>query len=176
MLARLVIVSLVAGCGAAASTPAAPTLPAATTRCFEGTSTIGGQATPALLRRTVDPAQARVTEDITGMGRDAVVDFHVEMQVATDGNFTMRETGGAFTGSGHFTAGEPWAWTGWQSSSKGPPEQGGWLATSTDTLAGASLTAHKRVTFGEQVMELEEQFAEVTCDVYASRRAALHGQ
>jgi hypothetical protein len=70
------------------------------------------------MRRTVDPRARQIVEDVShgDAGAHRVTQFHVVMDVAGD-RFTMKETGGAFTGTGTLT-GEPWRWTSWTSTSQ----------------------------------------------------------
>jgi hypothetical protein len=121
---RLVgLLSLLVGCsGPAAPAPAAPAVPAAppatTTVCYAGVTTGLGQRVRTVLRRTVDPTARQIVEDVShgDAGSHRVTQLHVVMDVAAD-RFTMKETGGAFTGTGTLT-GEPWRWTSWISTSR----------------------------------------------------------
>jgi len=124
---RLVgLVSLLVGCsGPAEPAPAVPGAPPAkTTLCYAGLTTGLGQRARTVMRRTVDPTARQIVEDVShgDAGSHRVTQFHVVKDVAGD-RFTMKETGGAFTGTGTLT-GEPWRWTSW---------------TSTSQLAGANL-------------------------------------
>jgi hypothetical protein len=121
---RLVgLVALLVGCsGPAVPAPAAPPVPAAppatTTVCYAGVMTGLGQRVRTILRRTVDPKARQIVEDVShgDAGSHRVTQLHVVMDVAAD-RFTMKETGGAFTGTGTLT-GEPWRWTSWSSTSQ----------------------------------------------------------
>jgi hypothetical protein len=118
---RLVgLVSLLVGCsGPAAPAPAVPAPPPAkSTLCYAGLTTGLGQRARTVMRRTVDPTARQIVEDVShgDTGAHRVTQFHVVMDVAGD-RFTMKETGGAFTGTGTLT-GEPWRWTAWTSAWK----------------------------------------------------------
>jgi hypothetical protein len=124
---RLVgLLSMLVGCSRPAAparaVPAAP--PAKTTLCYAGLTTGLGQRARTVMRRTVDPPARQIVEDVShgDSGSHRVTQFHVVMDVAGD-QFTMKEAGGAFTGTGTL-AGEPWRWTSW---------------TSTSQLAGATI-------------------------------------
>lgn len=118
---RLVgLVSLLVGCsGPAAPAPVVPAAPPAkATLCYAGLTTGLGQRARTVMRRTVDPTARQIVEDVShgDAGSHRVTQFHVVMDVAGD-QFTMKETGGAFTGTGTLT-GEPWRWTSWSSTSQ----------------------------------------------------------
>jgi hypothetical protein len=118
---RLVgLVSLLVGCsGTPAPAPAVPAAPPAkTTLCYAGLTTGLGQRARTVMRRTVDPTARQIVEDVShgDAGSHRVTQLHVVMDVAGD-RFTMKETGGAFTGTGTL-AGEPWRWTSWTSTSQ----------------------------------------------------------
>jgi hypothetical protein len=118
---RLVgVLSLLVGCsGPAAPSPAAAAAPpAGSTICYAGVTTGLGQRVRTLMRRKVDPAGRQIVEDVShgDAGTHRVTQFHVVMDVAAD-RFTMKETGGAFTGTGTLV-GEPWRWTSWTSTSQ----------------------------------------------------------
>jgi hypothetical protein len=100
----------------APAVPAAP--PATSTVCYAGVTTGLGQRVRTIMRRTVDPTARQIVEDVShgDAGSHRVTQFHVVMDVAVD-RFTMKETGGAFTGTGTLT-GEPWQWTSWISTSQ----------------------------------------------------------
>jgi hypothetical protein len=118
-VSRILLASVVIGCGPGASHPSAPEMPpAATTDCYAGMSTGMGQSSHTIARRTVDPVAKTITEDVThdNAGPHGAKSFHVVMTV--DGaHFTMNETGGAFTGTGSLV-GQPWQWTSWTSVSQ----------------------------------------------------------
>jgi hypothetical protein len=118
---RLVgLLSLLVGCSGpaapAVAVPAAP--PATSTVCYAGVTTGMGQRVRTVLRRTVDPTARQIVEDVShgDAGSHRVTQLHVVMDVAVD-RFTMKETGGAFTGTGTLT-GAPWRWTAWTSTSQ----------------------------------------------------------
>jgi hypothetical protein len=123
---RLVgLLSLLVGCSrpsaAAAQAPSVPAAPPATsTVCYAGLTTGLGQRARTVMRRTVDPTARQIVEDVRHGDAAAhrVTQFHAVKDVTGD-QFTMKETGGAFTGTGTLT-GEPWRWTSWTSTSQLP--------------------------------------------------------
>jgi hypothetical protein len=142
---RLVgLLSLLVGCSGpaapAAAVPAAP--PATSTVCYAGVTTGLGQRVRTVMRRTVDPTARQIVEDVRhgDAGSHRVTQFHVVMDVAVD-RFTMKETGGAFTGTGKLT-GEPWRWTSW---------------TSTSQLAGAGIEIESDGEITETGIKIADQ-------------------
>ena len=120
---RLVgLLSLLVGCpGPAAPAPAVPAAaaaPATSTICYAGLKTGLGQRARTVMRRTVDPTARQIVEDVSHGDADShrVTQFHVVMDVTGD-RFTMKEVGGAFTGTGTLT-GAAWRWTSWTSRSR----------------------------------------------------------
>lgn len=142
---RLVgLLSLLVGCsGPAAPAPAVPAAPPATsTVCYAGLMTGLGQRARTVMRRMVDPRARQIVEDVShgDAGSHRVTQFHVVINVASD-RFTMKETGGAFTGTGTLT-GEPWRWTSW---------------TSTSQLAGAGLEVESDGELTETGIKISDQ-------------------
>lgn len=142
---RLVgLLSLLVGCsGPAAPAPAVPGAPPAKiTLCYAGLTTGLGQRARTVMRRTVDPTARQIVEDVShgDAGSHRVTQFHVVMDVAGD-RFTMKETGGAFTGTGTLT-GEPWRWTSW---------------TSTSQLVGASIEVESDGELTETGIKIADQ-------------------
>jgi hypothetical protein len=145
MMRFLLACSWLAACSGNAPPPVVPpTLPVASTTCYAGITTGMGKKARTIARRTVDPAAGHILEDVShddGGGAKGVSSFHVVMKV--DGNnFTMTETGGAFTGSG-VLVGEPWQWSSWSSTSQ--IANAGITVESEDELTDAGLTVTKRI-------------------------------
>jgi hypothetical protein len=151
----LVTVLALAGalaCGGGGGAPAAPgpTLapeapgPAApAVACYQGQSSGAGQRVRTLTRRTVDPANRQIVEDVVhdDAGGRGPRRFHVVM--AVDGaRFTMTEASGGATGSGALV-GEPWRWTSWTSTSR--MGDTGVEVESHDELTPTGRIAHKQI-------------------------------
>jgi len=145
----------VVACSSAPTRPPEPPapLPAATTICYAGVSTGMGQRSRTIARRIVDPAARQITEDVShdDAGAHGAKSFHVVMDVDGD-HFTMKETGGAFTGTGTLS-GEPWQWTAWSSVSQ---IAGGIEVESDDELTPTGMKATKQIHQGGKVLATTE--------------------
>jgi hypothetical protein len=167
---------LLTGCpgpGPVASPPQAPAAPPPrTTTCYAGFSTGMGQRARTAVRRTVDPAARQIVEDVGHEDARAhgVKQFHVVMDVAGD-HFTMKETGGAFTGAGTLT-GEPWRWTSWTSTSQIPGT--GIEVESVDELTDAGLQTTKQIRKdGKPVGTTTERLTPFDCAAWDKATAEL---
>jgi hypothetical protein len=173
-MTRLALVVLLIGCsGSGSPAPVAPLeTPAASTACYAGVSTGMGQTARTVARRTMDPAAGTITEDVSNDdgGAHGAKSFHVVMKV--DGNqFTMTESGGAFTGTGTL-AGEPWRWTSWTSSSVIPHT--GITVESDDELTPTGMTATKEIRKdGKVLATTSEQLKTFDCADWDKAQAAL---
>jgi hypothetical protein len=116
-------------------------------------STGMGQRSRTIARRTVDPAAKQITEDVShdDAGAHGAKSFHVVMDVDGD-HFTLKETGGAFTGTGTLT-GEPWQWTAWSSVSQ---VAGGVEVESDDELTPTGIKATKQIRQSGKVLATTE--------------------
>lgn len=147
--------------------PAAPT-----TVCYAGVSSAGDHKARTIARRTVDPAARQIVEDVSHSepGADGTKSFHVVMDVDGD-HFTMKETGGAFTGTGTLV-GEPWQWTSWTSISK--ISEAGVEVESRDELTSTGIQATKQVRKdGKVVTTAVEQLAAFDCAEWDAAMAEL---
>lgn len=169
-----------------AAAPAAEPAPApAGAACYFGPSrqtTAEGTERPGaelLVRRTPDREASTIVEETVRYDADPGVPPRSYTVVYTvDGDaFTLEETAGAFTGSGRFTAGEPWAWTAWTASYRLP--------------SGISVDAEQRLVRGDDgrtrlrgersaygpdggiALSLVEDLAEIEAAECARRFAAL---
>jgi hypothetical protein len=171
---------VLSGCAAPQASPVAPPLPAASTSYFEGTSEVfvaprAGGAAPvatmrAVIRRKLDPARGVIVEQVAseeGRGRPAR-EYLVTMAVSGS-NFSMKERGGAFEGSGSLS-GPAWAWTSWESRSTLPD---GSTVHSRDLLSEQGLTVEKEVKSPRGAVVLVERFARIDRESYLRKRAEL---
>jgi hypothetical protein len=144
VLALVLLLPLViaAGCSAANHPTPLETAPAAHTDCYAGTSTGMGQGSHTIARRTVDPVAKTITEDVShdNAGPHGARSFHVVMTVDGD-HFTMKETAGAFAGTGSLV-GQPWQWTSWSSVSQ---------------IAGTAITVESHDELTSYGMKAEKQ-------------------
>ncbi len=157
-MTRIGLSLLALGLGACSASTKAPSPPpvtplGATTTCYAGTSvgTVGmDQTARTIARRTVDPAAGTIVEDVShdDAGAHGAKSFHVEMTV-TGNDFTMRETGGAFAGTGQLS-GEPWKWTSWSSVSQIPKV--GIEVDSDDELTEVGMKATKQIKQGGKLL------------------------
>lgn len=160
----LAVLAVLAGCSdRAVPPPAAPAPPpAASTVCYAGLTTGMGQRARTIVRRTVDPTARQIVEDVShGEARaHSVKTFHVVIDVSGD-RFTMKEAGGAFTGTGTLT-GEPWRWTSWTSISQLPGA--GIEVESNDELTDTGIQAIKQIRRdGKVVGTTTEQLKAFDC-------------
>ena len=158
----------------APTTPAAPLDPPpdAVTTCYGGVATGMGQRARTIARRTVDPAAHQIIEDVHRDDASAhgAKHFHVVMEVSGD-QFTMKETGGAFTGTGTL-AGEPWRWTSWSSTSQIPHT--GIEVESEDELTDKGMTATKQIRKdGKVIATTTEVLRTFPCATWDQAVAAL---
>jgi hypothetical protein len=110
-------------------------LPADSVEYYFGTSTTSGvtgnwtETNTYLVRRSLFPADSRITEELydTGDGTDILVEMEVD---AAAGTFTLAFANGSYTGTGTLT-GEAWAWMEWESISTAAD---GSTVQSNDTL------------------------------------------
>jgi hypothetical protein len=168
---RLAVLALV-GC----SSPAKPAvvvapLPAASTTCYAGITLGMGQRARTIARRVVDPAAGQIIEDVSHheAGAHGARSFHVVMKVEND-QFTMTESGGAFTGTGSL-AGEPWRWTSWSSTSR---MAGGIEVASDDELTPRGMKATKEIRKGGKVVATTvEELATFDCAEWDKAKAEL---
>jgi hypothetical protein len=174
----IALVSVLAGCsGPAVPAPAVPAAapaapPATTTVCYAGLITGMGQRARTIVRRTVDPTARQVIEDVRHGDAAAhrVTQLHVVMDVAGD-SFTMKETGGAFTGTGTLT-GEPWRWTAWTSTST--LAAGGLEVESDGELTDAGIQITDRIRKGGSVVgTTAERLKPFDCAEWDKAAAAL---
>lgn len=151
--------------------------------CYFGPSTqtaADGTERPGadlLVRRTVDREAGTITEETTRFDTQAGVSpRRYTVVYAVDGaTFELTEAGGAFAGTGRFTAGEPWAWTAWESSyrltSGIAVESIRGLTTGDD---GRAVLTAERAAFGPdggRALTLDEQLAAIS-DAECERRFA----
>jgi hypothetical protein len=151
--------------------------------CYFGPSTqtaTDGSERPGadlLVRRTVDREAGTITEETVRFDAQTGVSPRRYTVVYTvDGEaFELTESGGAFAGSGRFTAGEPWAWTAWESSYR---LTSGIAVESTRGLTsgenGRAVLTAERVAFGPdggRALTLSEELAAIG-DADCERRFA----
>jgi len=151
--------------------PAAPT-----TACYAGVSSAGDHKVRTIARRTVDPAARQIVEDVSHgeTGSYGTRRFHVVMNVDGD-HFTMKEAGGAFTGTGTLV-GEPWQWTSWTSISQVPEAgvEAGLEIESRDELTSTGIQATKQIRKdGKVVTTAIEQLTAFDCAEWDAAEAEL---
>ena len=147
--------------------PAAPT-----TVCYAGVSSAGDHQARTIARRTVDPAARQIVEDVSHSetGTYGTRRFHVVMNVDGD-HFTMKEAGGAFTGTGTLV-GEPWRWTSWTSVSQVP--EAGVEVESRDELTPTGIQATKQIRKdGKVVTTAVERLEAFDCAEWDTAEAEL---
>lgn len=152
--------------------PARGPLPAASTLCYAGISEGMGEQARTVAKRTVDPAAGTITEDVSNdaQGSHGAHTYHVVMTIS-DGDFTMKETGGAFEGTGTLS-GEVWKWTSWESVSTLPNAP--IVVTSKDSLEGDLLITNKEIKQGGKLLATtHEELKEFDCAKYDEAVAAL---
>ncbi len=168
------------GCsGPAAPPPMVPVAPisstappAATTVCYAGMSSAGEHQARTIARRTLDPAARQIIEDVSHSetGAYGTKSFHVVMDVDGD-HFTMKETGGAFTGTGTLV-GEPWQWTSWTSIAQ--IAEAGVEVESRDELTPTGIQATKQIhKDGKVVTTAVEQLTTFDCAAWDTAKAEL---
>jgi len=131
-----------------------------------------GQRVRTVVRRTVDPGARQIVEDVRhdGAGAEGARSFHVVMAVAGD-RFTLREVGGAFTGTGTLS-GEPWRWTSWTSTSQ--ISAAGVEVTSEDEVTETGLAATREIRKAGQVVgTTAEQLQAFDCAAWDQAEASL---
>lgn len=130
-----------------------------------------------IVKRTLDPAQKTITEQVITVDSRSDVparEFMVTMLV--DGaRFTMTERNNAFSGDGGLV-GEPWKWTGWHSHALIPD---GSTIDSEDVLTKEGLKVTKtysgpdgsvRMTFNEMLAPItEKEFHELRARAFGPR-------
>jgi hypothetical protein len=170
---RLAVICLIGCSGSSTHPPTAPLEPpAASTACYSGMSRGMGQTARTIARRTIDPAAHQIIEDVSNddSGAHGAKTFHVVMSV-TGEQFTMKETGGAFTGTGTL-AGEPWKWTSWTSTSQIP--QTTITVESEDELTPTGMTATKNIKQdGKLIGTTTEELKSFDCADWDKAKAAL---
>jgi len=157
----------------------------AVTTCYFGPSTqtaADGTERPGadlLVRRTVDREAGTITEETARFDTQSGVSprRYTIVYTVDDDAFELTEAGGAFAGSGTFTAGEPWAWTAWESSyrltSGIAVESTRGLTTGDD---GRAILSAERVAFGPdggRALTLDEQLEAISDDECERRFAEL---
>ena len=112
---------------------------------YFGDSTAAGvvddwvMTTTYLVRRSLFPQESRFTEELINIA-DGTTHF-VTMDVdAAAGTLTLAFEDGSYTGTGTLT-GDPWEWTGWQTTSTA--QEDGSTVESTDTLSADELVVDK---------------------------------
>jgi hypothetical protein len=176
---RLVgLAALLVGCSGPAAraptAPAPPAPPAASTACYAGLTTGLGQRARTVMRRTVDPTARQIVEDVRhgDAASHRVTQLRVVMDVAGD-RFTMKETGGAFTGTGTLT-GEPWRWTSWTSTSQLAGAGAGIEVESDGELTEAGIQIADQIRKGGQVVgTTAEQLKPFDCAEWDKAAATL---
>ena len=170
---RALVLPWLLGCsGAARPAPTAPLdPPAPSTVCYAGLRTGMGQTARTIVRRTIDPAARRITEEVNLEGGGAIgpSSFHVVMTVDGD-RFAMTETGGAFHGSGTLV-GDPWRWTSWTMISQRPD---GLAVESEHELTATAMTATKQIKrAGAVVGTTSEELRPFDCTAWDETEATL---
>jgi hypothetical protein len=128
--------------------------PPPSSQFFEGEGTVtlpdGRElpAPPSWVKRTVDPAQSTITQEMIQQRSFAAADpsraFTRERTMVmkvTGSHFTLTETHGAFTGEGDLT-GDPWRWTSWTSKAQ---LTNGAEVTSRDALDASGLQSDTEI-------------------------------
>ena len=124
-----------------------------------------------LVRRMLDPGAGTIDEEFISTIDSTLVTVHFEVDVDA-GTFALFFGDESYEGTGSFTAGEPWAWTGWTSHSVA--DDGSWV-DSTDTRDKSTLHAEKsgHAADGEQEWTLVEDLELITEDQWTRARDAL---
>lgn len=124
------------------------------------------------LRRVLQPSRKTIEDEFYDVGNeDSTWNRYVVVMTVSGSGFTLRETSGAFNGTGDFE-GEPWEWSGWRSISH--TAQGNTIE-STDRLRGDSLTTEKVVKApdGRFVVKVAETLIRVEEGEFERRKEAL---
>lgn len=136
----------------------------------DGRSFPGGEL---LLRRTLRSSAGLIEEVLVSSdhrpnhpARKFIVEMFVE-----EGEFKMRETQGAFNGTGKLI-GSPWHWVGWSSTSILPD---GTRVESEDTLYEQTLVARKTVfnPTGAVQIKIEETLEKINESEFDTREKAM---
>lgn len=170
---RAALLVFVVACSSHASTPSPPlAAPTGSTVCYAGFSTGMGQRARTIARRIVDPANHRITEDVShdDAAAHGAKSFHVVMKVDGD-HFTMTEDSGAFSGTGTLV-GSPWAWTSWTSTSEIP--NAAITVESSDELTDTGMTASKQIKKeGKVVASTTDDLKTFDCAQWDTAKAEL---
>jgi hypothetical protein len=174
---KRIVVVIAAACGGTSAPVAGPTLGdgapvAPVTACYQGVSSGAGQRVQTVARRTVDRANSQIIEDVARGDAGEVRAFHVVMAVTGDA-FTLREAGGAFTGSGTLS-GPAWQWTSWVSRTTQLAGGSTVEVESREELTRAGLVAHKDIKKdGKVVASTIDELTAIDCAGWDTARAAL---
>ena len=128
--------------------------------------------TTYLVRRSLFPAESRITEELFDTEEGTVVSVELDVDEPMN-TFTLTFDDESYTGSGTLS-GSPWAWTGWESLSTATD---GSTVESTDTLTAQYLTVSKlgRDPSGQPEWSAGESFAVIEEAEWQERFDALPG-
>lgn len=138
----------------------------------DGRSLPGGDI---LARRTLRRADSTIVEQVvtaSGPPGSPPREFIVDMTVSGS-TLTMKERGGAFTGTGTLT-GPAWSWTAWRTESV---LADGMRVVSEDKVTLYGLRAEKTVfdPSGSVRVRIVEELTPISAEEFAKRRAELLG-
>lgn len=135
-----------------------------------------------LLRRTLDPDAATLEEVVHTEGAEGPTTWTLTGEVDAEAGtwaFAFADDYGRIEGTGAFTAGEPWAWTAWESTStyvSGPYT--GMTVRSTDTLGEDGLRADKEIRDADGALQISvaEALSRVDEGAWQAAVDAFHGR
>lgn len=175
---RFVVVLAAACSGHSATKTAGPALaePAAsnapTSACYQGTSTGAGQRVQSVVRRTLDPANKQIVEDVVRGDAGDLKAFRVVMTV-TGNTFTMAEAGGQFSGTGKLI-GPSWAWTQWESNTQQQVNGATLEVESHEELTPTGLLGRKAIKQGDKIVATTiDELTTMDCASWDTARKAL---
>lgn len=174
------VVLLAAACGHPAATSSRPTLaePAAAAAtapapaCYQGTSKGAGQLVHSVVRRTLDPRNQQIVEDVVRGDAGDVKAFRVVMTVSGN-SFTLAEAGGQFSGTGKLI-GPSWAWTQWESTTAQQVNGATLEVESHEELTPTGLLGRKAIKQGDKIIATTvEELTTIDCAQWDTARKAL---